>query len=352
VIRSSHRFGAAGIAAITLLLAACDPFGGGKSTSSPPPQIYGSDLPATPNVSCTIRPELVPTCGAWWGAAVATAGNSLAEAVSAAQARTGRRLDIVHTYHDWTDKFPTANETALAHSGHILLINWQPTDTKNRPIPWSSIADGHQDDVIRTEASRLAALAVPVMLSFSHEPEADLGKQGSAAQFVAAYRHVHDLVVAAGAHNVVWIWDLEGITSSQWLAKYSELWPGAAYVDWIAWDPYNFASCRSRPWLSFAQLISPFYTWISKQPFGHLPLMIAEYGTIEGAAHNETKQRWYQQAAAAIPTFPAIKAFVYFDYPKPPASCNWLTTTPPSASIGFAQLATSPTFQFTARLNP
>ena len=301
---------------------------------------------------CSVSAELVPSCGDWWGEAVPNTGTNLSEAVAYAEIQTGRRLDIVHTYHRWTQAFPTLSETALARSGHILLINWQPTDEVDAPIPWQAIADGSQDSVIKAAALRLKALGTPVMVSFSHEPEANIDDEGSASQFVAAYRRVHDLVVAAGATNVVWVWDVEGITTSRWFGLYRKFWPGTSYVDWIAWDPYNFASCRNRPWKSFDAIVAPFYDWLERQPFGKRPLMLAEYGTIGNGAGRETKQRWYAQEASTLSAFPAIKSLVYFDYPSPPASCDWVSNSSPAATGAFAALAHNRAFQATGRLTP
>ena len=163
---------------------------------------------------------------------------------------------------------------------------------------------------------------------------------------------VHDLVVAAGATNVVWVWDVEGITTSRWFGLYRKFWPGTSYVDWIAWDPYNFASCRNRPWKSFDAIVAPFYDWLERQPFGKRPLMLAEYGTIGNGAGRETKQRWYAQEASTLSAFPAIKSLVYFDYPSPPASCDWVSNSSPAATVAFAALAHNRAFQATGRLTP
>jgi hypothetical protein len=312
-----------------------------------------SDTPAQRTAeTCSVSPELVPSCGDWWGAAVPNTGSNLSEAVADTEFETGRRLDIVHTYHRWTQDFPTASELALARSGHILLINWQPTDDEDKPIAWQAIADGSQDQVIAAEAIRLKAMGTPVMISFSHEPEANIDTEGSASQYVAAYRRVHDVVVAAGATNVVWVWDIEGIATSHWFSLYRRFWPGADYVDWIAWDPYNFASCRGLPWRSFDALVAPFYRWIEQQPFAHRPLMLAEYGTIGNIAGPHSKQRWYKGEAASLSAFPAIKSVVYFDYPRPPASCNWASNSSPAAAASFAALAKSRAFRATSRLTP
>jgi hypothetical protein len=298
--------------------------------------------PSTP--PCSVSKLLVPSCGDWWGEAVPNSGSDLLQAVAGAQLQTQRTLDIVHTYHRWLQAFPTPEETAMARNGHLLLINWQPTDPTGHPIPWSAIANGSQDAVIHTEALRLAALDLPVMLSFSHEPEADLSTEGTALDFAAAFRHVHDVVEGAGASNVVWVWDVEGIATAHWERMYRELWPGSAFVDWIAWDPYNFAACKQRPWRSFQNLVSPFYHWIESQPFGHHPLMLAELGTVGAPTGRDTKQAWFEGIPHSLARLPAIKGLVYFDYPSPPASCDWTSNSVPAAESAFATLAHNGTF--------
>ena len=307
----------------------------------------GPVLGATPSSAsgqCSLTRDLVPSCGDWWGESVPNAGPDLVQAVSAAELQTHRSLDIVHTYHRWLQAFPTPEETELARSGHLLLINWQPTDPDDRPIPWLAIADGFQDEAIKAEALRLAALDLPVMVSFSHEPEAELGKEGTAADFAAAFRHIHNVVTAAGASNVVWVWDVEGITTRHWEHLYRQLWPGSAFVDWIAWDPYNFASCKGRPWRSFENLVSPFYHWIESQPFGRYPLMLAEFGTVAAPNGMDTKQAWYSGIPGSLARFPSIKGLVYFDYPSPPASCDWTSNSVPAAASAFAALARNKSF--------
>ncbi len=304
------------------------------------PALYRSER-ASPTVTsrCTVNEGLVSNCGDWWGEAVPNSGSDLIQAVDWTELRTQRSLDIVHTYHRWLQAFPTPEETALARSGHILFINWQPTDPDGGRIPWASVADGSQDAVIRAEAQRLAALGVPVMVSFSHEPEANLGSEGTAADFAAAYRRVHDVAVAAGARNVVWVWDVEGIATRHWLSIYRQLWPGAADVDWIAWDPYNFAACKGRPWRSFPRLVSPFYDMLAAPPFRNRPLMLAELGTVGNLSGSHTKQSWYAGVRSSLGRYPAIKAVVYFDYPSPPATCDWTSSSSPAAAAAFALLA-------------
>jgi hypothetical protein len=326
--------------ACLLLLSAAGLFFAPAAAAAPPP------------IACRVVAPSVPTCGRWWGEALDPGDQSLISAVGAASAAADRRLDIVHTYHVWNDTFPTVEETQLAHEGHLLMIGWKPITSAGRPVSWASIAAGDQDQIIRAEGQRLRALGEPVLLSFSYEPERLVGITGTASQFAAAFRHVHDVIVKAGATNVEWVWTVMGLNDSYWHRTYPELWPGRQYVDWISWDPYNWASCRKETWLSFAAMVRPFYQWITAQDFGNLPLMLSEYGTVEDPHDPGRKASWFSGEANALGQFPRLRALVYFNLPSPPASCDWQSTTSSTSQEAFHQLADSPSFRPTAKLDP
>jgi hypothetical protein len=302
--------------------------------------------------SCAPAASGASPCGLWWGAALPANASKLPGAVDALQASTGRRLDIVHTYHRWFDSFPTASERALSKSGHLLLLNWEPVNSTGAAIPWSSIADGHQDAAIAAEAKRLAALPGPVLVSFSHEPENHYGVHGRAAEFVAAFRHVHDQVRADGATNVRWVWDVMGLSDPVWRGRYASLYPGNAYVDWVAWDPYNWGSCRHAAWRSFAGTVEPFYNWLESHGLGDKPFMLAEYGSVEQVGNPHGKADWLAGIPSALAAMPNLRALVYFDLPAPPANCNWQISTSGPATAAFAGLATSAPFRATAHSRP
>ncbi len=290
-----------------------------------------------------LNPDLAPSCGRWWGATVDQGSGALSPAVASLETSTGRDLDIVHTYHRWYDTFPTQSERSLAHD-HLLFLNWQPVNSEGARISWASIAAGRQDHQIDAVAARLRSWGVPVLLSFSHEPELDVGKSGTPAEFAAAWRHIHDRFVADGARKVHWVWTVMGLDQPVWMARYATLWPGDAYVDWIAWDTYNWAGCRGRSWQSFADTVSPFYTWLQDHGHANKPYMLAEYGTVESPTDPGRKAQWFRDEATALSSFPDLRALVYFDLPAPPANCDWLVTTSTSSSAAFGQLARSPAF--------
>lgn len=281
-----------------------------------------------------------------WGAALSATDSKLVSAVGAREQNTGRALDVVHVYHRFFDDFPTGAERSLADDGHVLFVNWEPVQRTGTPMLWSAVASGSQDAAITAEARRLAALDRTVFVSFSHEPEQRFHEHGDAAAFAAAFRHVVTLSRAAGAGKVRWVWDVMGLSDPVWHQRYLQLWPGDQYVDWVAWDPYNFAGCRDRAWQSFEQTVRPFYQWLQANGFGTKPFMLAEYGTVERPGQPGAKAQWLASVPAVMGRLPNLRALIYFDLPSPPANCDWLVATSPGAQHAYAQLARNPMFGF------
>jgi hypothetical protein len=201
------------------------------------------------------------------------------------------------------------------------------------------VANGSQDAAIDALAGRLRSFGSQLMISFEEEPEVRFHTNPTAyslASFVAAYKHLHDRLVADGVTNVVWVWNVSGYSGNQPI--YPKLYPGDSYVDWIAWDPFNWYNCpvnTTHTWTSFASIVQPFYNWVLR---GHLspgsaakPLMLAEYGTVEHHA-TPSKGQWFTDEVASLANLPALKAVVYFDENK---DCNWPITTSSASITGF-----------------
>lgn len=94
-------------------------------------------------------------------------------------------------------------------------------------------------------------------------------------------------------------------------------------MDWVAWDPYNFAACRNRAWQSFEQSVRPFCQWLQANGFGTKPFMLAEYGTVERPGQPDAKAQWLASVPAAMGRLSNLRALIYFDLPSPPANCHW-----------------------------
>jgi Glycosyl hydrolase family 26 len=273
------------------------------------------------------------------------AGETWSSAITDLEAQAGRTFDIVYRYHDFSGvgtngAFPDKFEQQLAASGHILMDDWQSVVySPKATISWASIASGAYDaSVIEPEAERIKAFGQPMFLAFDHEMDSMVGSSGTAAQYVAAYRHIHDVFTRLGVTNVIWIWTITGYGAHD--AMFTSLYPGNSYVDWIGYDPYNFASCHGTAWKSFDQTIDPTYQWLEANGFGDKPFMLPEYGTVSDSSNPSASADWYTQIPATLSSHPNIKGLLAWDDSS--GSCDTQLTVSPGEFQGFADSGRSP----------
>jgi beta-mannanase len=145
--------------------------------------------------------------------------------------------------------------------------------------------------------------------------------------FVRAWRQVHDVVVAAGARNISWIWSVNrDYTGSTPLAG---LYPGDAYVDWDGFDVYNGGTAVAMGgWLGFSQMFDPTFNEI--QAFSAKPLLINEVASAEAGG---SKAAWITAFFAALDADPAIRGFFWFNYLK---ETDWRIESSALAQSAFA----------------
>ncbi len=292
--------------------------------------------------SCGVTSKLVPTCGVLWGAHSSSGWASL-------EAMVGRKLAIVHDYTGWLSIFPSASEKTAVAGGRILYVDWTARNFQTgRPAAtWAKVASGALDGHIKAEAAALKAFRRPIMISFQGEPEGKAQKTyGNAADYVAAWRHIHKVFAAVGVHNVVWVWDVTGDVSD-YGSVYHKWYPGDTFVNWIMWDPYNWYGCNNantHTWKSFSDIVSPMYKWLkanSGKPgngdYLSKPWGLAEFGTVEGATPT-AKAKWFEDAVKAAQTqFPRLKALVYFDsFDRTNGRvCDWTVNTSSKSLTGY-----------------
>ncbi|MBV9871212.1 MAG: hypothetical protein JO214_11370, partial [Frankiaceae bacterium] len=257
------------------------------------------------------------------------------------ETQIGRWFDIVKNYTDWEQgrTFPDAADRALADGGRIIYYSWNAVNySTHSKVSYQAIANGTFDrSVIIPEARALKNWPYKVFIDFDHEPDtkAQAGK-GTPAQYVAAYRHIHDVLQAHGVKNVIWSWVTTGYVPhrTQILASY----PGAAYVNWISYDPYNFAQCLDGDWHSTLDTFKPFYDLVTNRPgMARKPLMLAEYATAPGAQ----AQAWYASVPATLRLLPRIKAVMEFDATSA-VPCALEIDKSAAAFAGFKQASTTP----------
>jgi beta-mannanase len=300
------------------------------STTSPP-------TTSPPSGGGGLSDLLVPRTGALWGSSSVTP--KLEEQV-------GRKFDIVKLYEDWRSNSPTAGEAALTPARILYVALTSRTFDASPDKCWAEIASGALDADLHRHAANFKAFGRKMFFSFDIEPETRDGAcnrsnaiAGSPAQFVAAWRHIKNVFDADGVTNLVYVWNVVGSDAS---FSYS-FYPGDAYVDWIAWDPYNWFTCHNSPWASFGEKVQPFYGWLQQHGLGDKPFMLSEYGSVENPADPTAKGDWFADIPSTLQNrLPNLKAIVYFQGLDGPSNCTFGVDSSAASLAGFARLGQAP----------
>ncbi len=270
-------------------------------------------------------PILEPASGAWLGLYYG------AGTVDQTIAKLGRPPRIHLKYYSWTDDWTGDTTKADLAAGRIPLVNWEPAK-----IDFARIADGSLDATIRARANGAKALGKKFFLDFAAEMNGDEAWSGNNAKlYVSAYRHIHDIFVAAGATNVVWAWCPNVTDTPGGNRTTMDYYPGDAYVDWTGVDGYNWGT-RNGGWQSFEKVFKNIYPLLAKKK---KPILIGEMASSQAGGD---KAKWIDEI---IPTlrgnFPLIKGVVWFDINK---EADWRISSSPESEAAFIRMMKDPYF--------
>jgi hypothetical protein len=287
---------------------------------------------ATPTTGCTVSAKLVPSCGAWFGAAANPLGSeSWDQALPTFESTIGRTVDIAHYYNSSPKLFPTADMIKRAREPgkkRILLLNWKPEMGRT----WAQVAAGDPtvDAAIDAEAEYLkSTFPEKFFLAIHHEPEEEVrpaaGSGYTAKDYRAMYRHVALRLKSKGVTNAVFVMNYMGTPhwgSQPW---FEDLYPGDDVVDWIAEDPYIFGD-HENWWTDFGTAVNRtdtwtnpnwpgFYTWATTKHPGK-PIMLGEFGINEQTLFGKSKPDMLRTIDEGLAKRPALKAIVYWNETK------------------------------------
>jgi beta-mannanase len=294
----------------------------------------------------------------YWGATIGDqlTGNQAPwdmNAVNKFEQLAGKSLSLIQFFQPFADcgsgscsfySFPTTPMNDIRSHGSIPVLSWSsqaiPSSLNQPDFQLSDLIEGRYDEYILNFATEAAAWGHPFFLRFNWEMNGNWfawaeGVNGnSAGQYVAAWRHVHDIFAAAGASNVSWVWcpfvDPDGS-----MTNLASLYPGDEYVDWTGLDGYNWGTNPSSPrgWKSFNQLFGSSYVQIAERIAPSKPMMIAELGS---SAQGGSKSAWIREALAAIPaSYPQVRAALWFD--KYDDGMDWPIETSGADTQAFAE---------------
>lgn len=250
----------------------------------------------------------------------------------------GKHLSVAHWSSPFNASFCSGNCNFDAttfqkarDNGVIPFFSWANTGIRD-----ADVAAGAWDGYIRSWASAAKSWGHPFFLRFDWEMNGSwfdwgVGNDGtSAADYVAAWRRVHDIFASVGATNATWVW-CPNIDPREKLADLGSVYPGDSYVDWTCLDGYN----GNDPWMSFTNLFADTYDKIMEIAPAK-PMIIGEVGSTESGG---SKAQWIGDMFAALATrFPNIRGVLWFDQNVhgPGGYSDWPVETSSSSSAAFA----------------
>jgi len=248
-------------------------------------------------------------------------------------------------------KFPKAQMEAIRAHGSMPFFSWASTATpaaiNQSDFQLADVIEGRHDAYIREFAEAAKAWGQPFFLRFNWEMNGNWfgwseGVNGNQpGEFVAAWRHVHDIFTEVGATNATWVW-CPNVDPESKLHDLASLYPGAEYVDWTGLDGYNWGTNPARPdrWRSFDDLFKATYDRITETVAPGKPLIISEIGSTE---YGGSKAAWITDALkSAGSNYPLLRGLLWFE--KFDDGMDWPIETSSSATAAFAAGIQSPSY--------
>ncbi|MFN8215898.1 MAG: glycosyl hydrolase [Solirubrobacterales bacterium] len=290
----------------------------------------------------------VPAAGAamYWGGTIKGSVYGLsgeaptsAAVVSRFEADAGKAITFVNTGQPWAQFDRTTMDAAIA-TGTIPLVTMGLAEG----VTLKDVVGGKQDKEIRAWAKAAREFGYPFLFRPWWEVNGDWYSWGRSPEYIAAWRHFHDLVVEEGATNVTWAW----VVNSVWWDSTTESWgpsdptpyyPGAAYVDWVGMDAYNWGLNPLQPdkWRTPTEVIGPTLE-ILEGIAPSKPVCICEGASTE---KGREKGPWINSMLGEyLPAHPSIKAYLWFNWNveqggQPGTEWDWPIESSPAAQAAF-----------------
>lgn len=273
------------------------------------------------------------------------------------------RPSSVTWFAGWDQNFRADVVRSAWRRDMLPIITWEPrpisthmgpgTDNAVNPdYQLSDIVQGDYDAYIRQWARDLREVNLPVGVRFAHEmngfwyPWSEQANGNSPGEFIAAWRHVHELFQQEGALNAIWIWtpNVTGFPQSQPL---NQLYPGSDYVDWVGLSGYYRKVIPGKA-ASFDNTYGKTLADLRAVAPGK-KIFLSEVGATETGGQ---KPAWVTSFFDSLPQNPDVIGFTWFNRQvtaipegeKVPVTNDWRITSSPEVTAIFKQQLASGEF--------
>ena len=260
----------------------------------------------------------------------------------------GQKPGVIHWFQDWAMEFDPSYMDAAVSREAMPLVTWEPwrfgEGTGQSEYALKRIINGKHDAYIRQWATAAAAWGKPFLLRFAHEMNGDWTSWSpringnTSAEFISAWRRVHDIFRRKGATNAKWVWS--PVAHYEGAIPFKRVYPGNAYVDWVGFSGYNWGKTRDwSSWQSFSDIFGKSYDIAGD--ITSKPIIISEVASTESDGN---KAAWIRKAFLEDiqGKFPRIKAVVWFDANK---ENDWRVNSSSGSLDAYKEVAASPSYQ-------
>lgn len=201
----------------------------------------------------------------------------------------------VYFSNNWSDsrRFPSAICDWIKGLGKIPYIRLMLRSDAEQMRPektftLANILAGKFDDDLKQWANDAKAQIDPILIEWGTEPNGQWfswngkwngGSVEGPRRYIAAYRHIVDLMRAQGADNLQWVWHVNWLDQPEkkW-NRFENYYPGEDYCEWIALSAYGPLTPRTADGTeSFRFKMHNAYPRL-RQLAPSKPIVIAEFG--------------------------------------------------------------------------
>ncbi|MGW4382338.1 glycoside hydrolase family 26 protein [Kitasatospora sp. NPDC004531] len=248
----------------------------------------------------------------------------------------GARPTVQEYFLKWNQEFDQEAFDESYRLGGVPLLTWEPWAGGDKAVDQpqyalSKIASGAHDEYIKRFAKAVKKAGRPVVLRFAHEMNepwytwSESRNGNRRGDYIAAWRHVHDVFEWQDVTNVIWFWcpDLQSPDK----APLSRYFPGDEYVDWIGTEAYSNAGETTAE-----QLLGATYRELTA--LSDKPIFIGE----AGVRPSDIKPAMIRDFFAWLSKHPRVVGFVWFQFSDADGSrYDWRFTTSPEAERAFRE---------------
>jgi hypothetical protein len=237
--------------------------------------------------------------------------------------------------------FPLTPMENARNYGAIPFFSWSSSSTPEsgpqRPWKLSNIVNGSLDPYIRKFAEAAKEWGHPFFLRFDWEmngfwfPWSEGVNSNKQGEYVAAWRHVHDIFTSVGATNASWVW-CPNVDFTRKLIPLNKVYPGDAYVDWSCLDGFNWGKrADSAGWQTFNQVFHETYKRVLKIA-PNKPMLLGEVASNEIGG---SKPAWIKNMLREVPRYRKVRGLVWFDVKD--RNTHWPLESSKQAANAFAK---------------